>query len=329
MDFLFKDLEEVAGDLSASFDQAVNEAETLCRLEIKDRHLEEFAGSMAVMLLGLFSVAAYGFPPSYTSSSAAAAVIETQLSPSSTQTVEALEARIHELQTKIAQIKLNANSLEAAQHPPQMENSLKKPGFVCRTFHDDLSLGAHGEDIAALNLMLGNGGIKTGTSSDSTFSEDTAARVVQFQREHGIRQTGVVGPATRAKLNEFAACVTERSHATSTPPGAFPDSVKKPEHPDGYLQPTSSSAVMVKLYAKPTVVVSEGSSGTVTLYWGSRNATVCHFEKAELPTSGSIKVSITKTATFTISCTGSSGSAVSNAVTVGFKHVDSTQSAPQ
>ena len=81
----------------------------------------------------------------------------------------------------------------------------------------------------------------------------------------------------------------------------------------------TSLAPIVKLSASPTTILSDGKPGTVTLYWSSENATSCLFEKQILPTIGSLSVSISQTGTFSISCTGSGGTASSNPVTVTFQ----------
>jgi hypothetical protein len=45
-----------------------------------------------------------------------------------------------------------------------------------------------------------------GVAGEGSFDEDFAAMVVKFQGKHGIRQTGFVGPLTRAKLNGLHGC---------------------------------------------------------------------------------------------------------------------------
>ena len=70
-------------------------------------------------------------------------------------------------------------------------------GF-CYTFNTDLTVGSNGSDVSALNQALTNSGINT-AGNVSNFTEDTAADVVSFQAKYGIRQTGYVGPITRAK----------------------------------------------------------------------------------------------------------------------------------
>ena len=82
---------------------------------------------------------------------------------------------------------------------------------------------------------------------------------------------------------------------------------------------TPPTAPTVTLSANPTSIISDGKPGTITLYWSSANAVACQFEKALLPTSGSKQVSLSQTATYTISCTGAGGSTTSNPVTVTFQ----------
>lgn len=70
----------------------------------------------------------------------------------------------------------------------------------CYNFSSDLSVGNYGNDVSALNRALSLSGIDT-TGDTASFTENTAGDVVAFQGKYGIRQTGYVGPVTRAKLN--------------------------------------------------------------------------------------------------------------------------------
>ncbi|MFH1178286.1 MAG: peptidoglycan-binding domain-containing protein, partial [bacterium] len=77
-------------------------------------------------------------------------------------------------------------------------------GDFCYNFKNDLTFGvAGGNDIHNLYLALK---LPFPTEGMVTFDEDTAAAVVRFQAKHGIRQTGYVGPLTRAKLNSLYGC---------------------------------------------------------------------------------------------------------------------------
>lgn len=77
-------------------------------------------------------------------------------------------------------------------------------GF-CYNFNTDLTVGSGGSSVSALNQVLSSSGIDT-TGNSSTFDENDAADVVSFQARYGIRQTGYVGPITRAKLNALYGC---------------------------------------------------------------------------------------------------------------------------
>ena len=56
------------------------------------------------------------------------------------------------------------------------------------------------------NINQDNG---TGANAlPSSFGENTAAAVVQFQTKYGIRASGWVGPVTRQKLNSLYGCAT-------------------------------------------------------------------------------------------------------------------------
>jgi len=75
----------------------------------------------------------------------------------------------------------------------------------CHTFNKDMTVGSNGDDVAALNQALQSANIDT-TGNTSSFDENNAGDVVSFQAHYGIRQTGYVGPMTRAKLNALYGC---------------------------------------------------------------------------------------------------------------------------
>ncbi len=85
----------------------------------------------------------------------------------------------------------------------------------CHNFNRDLTVGSSGDDVSALNQALSSSGIDT-TGNNSDFDEDNAGDVVRFQAKYGIRQTGYVGPLTRAKLNALYRCSTASFSASPT-----------------------------------------------------------------------------------------------------------------
>lgn len=92
----------------------------------------------------------------------------------------------------------------------------------CYNFNNDLTVGNSGADVSSLNKALTSSGIDT-TGNTASFSENTAGDVVSFQAKYGIRQTGYVGPITRAKLNALYGCgsnqqSTQPTQQTTPPP---------------------------------------------------------------------------------------------------------------
>lgn len=86
----------------------------------------------------------------------------------------------------------------------------------CHNFNTNLTINSGGGDVRALDKVLLKEGVGNPTSfegqpatlisDDGVFIENTAAAVVGFQAKYGIRQTGYVGPITRAKLNALYGC---------------------------------------------------------------------------------------------------------------------------
>lgn len=74
----------------------------------------------------------------------------------------------------------------------------------CHTFNTDLTFGSNVDEANALQEALVRENVLS--ASKDGFTEDVAAAVVQFQAKYGIRQTGYVGPITRAKLNSLYGC---------------------------------------------------------------------------------------------------------------------------
>lgn len=109
-----------------------------------------------------------------------------------------------DLQAQIASLMAQIQQLQAQLAQQQGGGE----GRWCHTFNADLTVGAVGEEVSALENALAREGYNVEHSSNfsSIFSENTAAAVVQFQAKYGIRQTGYVGPLTRGKLNSLYGC---------------------------------------------------------------------------------------------------------------------------
>ncbi len=108
----------------------------------------------------------------------------------------------------------------------------------CHTFNANLTIGSNGSDVRALDTVLQKEGVgdpvsfegqpATLVSDDGVFIENTASAVVQFQAKYGIRQTGYVGPLTRAKLNSLYGCRITPPPQPSNTFSAYPTSGPAP-----------------------------------------------------------------------------------------------------
>lgn len=107
---------------------------------------------------------------------------------------------------------------------------------VSPVFNANLRSGSRGNDITRLQTLLGqDASVYPEKIVSGYFGPKTLAAVRRFQKKYGIRQTGTVGPLTRAKLNEiFGATVP----ATSAVPGETP---AIPATPAPISQPDTSA----------------------------------------------------------------------------------------
>ncbi|OJI08199.1 MAG: hypothetical protein COX02_01670 [Candidatus Vogelbacteria bacterium CG22_combo_CG10-13_8_21_14_all_37_9] len=113
--------------------------------------------------------------------------------------------------------------------------------------------------------------------------------------------------------------VKERSGIDGCAPGDMFSSTTGAPCPSRPIPIPNVSAPTVNLSVNPSLIISDGKPGTVTLSWSSRYATYCNFEKQTLATSGSMSLSLSSTATYNISCTGRGGTTSSNPVTAVFQ----------
>ncbi|MBU6214283.1 peptidoglycan-binding protein [Patescibacteria group bacterium] len=147
----------------------------------------------------------------------------------------------------------------------------------CYNFNSDLTVGSNGTPVTALNQALAASGIDT-TGNGSLFTENVAANVVSFQAKYGIRQTGYVGPLTRAKLNALYGCGSgQQSTGTVNNPYANPNDPNyyyyqylrgTGEFGAGSVAPSSTapviSSISPALGAVGTMVTLSGSGFTAT-----------------------------------------------------------------
>ena len=129
----------------------------------------------------------------------------------------------------------------------------------CHDFNSDLTVGSGGDEVSALNRALSMAGIDT-TDNSSKFSENNAGDVVSFQAKYGIRQTGYVGPLTRARLNKLYGCLDNQQPTPQPMPYPQPTQPEQPVTPCAPCDPScagNSGAPTGVGCVQPSTVVSE------------------------------------------------------------------------
>jgi peptidoglycan hydrolase-like protein with peptidoglycan-binding domain len=74
-----------------------------------------------------------------------------------------------------------------------------------------LSLGSSGPDVEMLAHQLSSLGYETGTLRDQTLGPDLQKTIQEFQKDFGLKQDGVVGPATLKALTDAVATIVPGS----------------------------------------------------------------------------------------------------------------------
>lgn len=88
-------------------------------------------------------------------------------------------------------------------------------GASVYNFTKNLSVGARDADVTALQQFLTDAKLYTGPVT-GYFGGLTRAAVIAFQKARGIAQVGLVGPLTRAALNEGVVPTTPETTPTVT-----------------------------------------------------------------------------------------------------------------
>lgn len=125
------------------------------------------------------------------------------ISPAFTHAAGLTDAQVQSILSLLSSF--GADSATITNVQSALTSGAPTPGGTafCHDFHNNLTIGTTDKgagDVSALNQALALSGINT-SSDGNVFDENTAADVVTFQAKYGIRQTGYVGPMTRAKLN--------------------------------------------------------------------------------------------------------------------------------
>jgi len=113
----------------------------------------------------------------------------------------------------IAQLIAQIQALQAQLQTLQAQQGVT-PTW-CHTFNTNLGFANSGSDeVGALHTVLDKEGNSYAPDMGNTYYEGTAYAVIQLQTKYGIKQTGYVGPITRAKLNSLYGCSITPSCST-------------------------------------------------------------------------------------------------------------------
>ena len=191
----------------------------------------------------------------------------------------------------------------------------------CHTFNNYSVAGSTSGDVTYLQTALTKQGFDVSGDTQGIFSDDTAAAVVQFQSKYGIKQTGTVGPLTRAKLNSFYGCTTSQPTPNPTP---MPDPTSAPT-----VTFTASNAETGQNYDTYSAI-NLPYGQIVNLTYSSSNATTCN-TYANSTLMNSTTIGLTQGATsglwqgqpkpgmtvvYMVTCQNASGKQASQSITV-------------
>jgi peptidoglycan hydrolase-like protein with peptidoglycan-binding domain len=130
------------------------------------------------------------------------------------------------LQAQLAALMAKMTGQTGGTASPTPPSSATLTGY---TFTSYLKPGMRGDEVLELQKVLAALGLLTATPN-GYFGVGTTAAVQEFQKQHGLEQLGVVGPATRAALNALGG----EAVSTQTTSGATLASGFKFEHFMGY-----------------------------------------------------------------------------------------------
>ena len=160
-------------------------------------------------------------------------------------------ALIAQLQAQIQALMQQIASLQAQQNTTQA---------WCHTFTNYLVASSTNAEVSQLQTALTKEGFDASGDASGAFGDNTAAAVVQLQGKYQIRQTGTVGPLTRAKLNSLYGCTTTQSNCISE--GASYGAGDK-QCCSGLVFVTDSGSGTIRTCKKPTTCTPNWTCG-----WG-------------------------------------------------------------
>lgn len=129
-------------------------------------------------------------------------------SPTFTQAAGLTNAQVQAILSLLSSF--GVDSATIANVTVALTNSAPTTGgqSFCHNFNSDLTLGSNTDvpDLRQALSLAGFAPIYSYHNDNTDFNNNDAAGVILFQAKYNIRQTGYVGPLTRAKLNSLYGC---------------------------------------------------------------------------------------------------------------------------
>ena len=155
-------------------------------------------------------------------------------------TVDEIQAQIKVLLAKVAELRLQLNTVETVETQPSDSDSVATPNKhrICSILARNLAQGTRGDDVRGLQEFLSEEGYLSANAT-GYFGPATAQAVAKWQASQGVSSVGSVGPMTRERIKIWCGGGGNNERFSATPQrGVAPLSVTFYTNISGF-RPTS------------------------------------------------------------------------------------------